>query len=96
VTATIIPFPRPAAPDRLARALSGLTAALDTQRQAVAAWQATLAELRGVTGGLEKSLAQYDAALGGLAARVDGVNRQARTLEHWADGVLAAHGGGAR
>jgi uncharacterized coiled-coil protein SlyX len=99
-SATIIAFPRtkiapaplrPAADSqvRLQRALASLEQALAEQRAAVAAWQQSLAALRSSVQRLGKSLETYRDRLGGLADGVDGVNRDARRLEAWADGVLA-------
>ena len=75
---------------RLARALAALDKALAEQRAAVGDWRDSLGTLRGSVGGLAESLGGYQARLGELAEQVDGVNRQARALETWADGVLAA------
>ena len=92
-TATIIAFPGAKAADeprlRLQRALASLEQALAGQRDAVAAWRDSLGQLHGSVRGLGASLGAYQARLGGLADDVDGLNRQARRMETWADGVLA-------
>ena len=94
-SAAIIPFPRPKAaeeangPVRLQRAFATLERALAEQRAAVAAWRESLGDLRGSVQGLSQSLGTYQARLDGLAEGVDGLNREARRLEAWADGVLA-------
>jgi hypothetical protein len=104
-SATIIAFPRlqaaapsplPAADDphaRLQRALEALELALADQRVAVARWRASLGELHGSVQGLGTSLTGLHDRLGTLAEGVDGLNRDARRLEAWADGVLAQEGG---
>ncbi len=99
MTATIIAFRRtsadPAAPGpdapqvRLAAALAGLDAALAQQRAAIAEWRQSLQDLRGSVRGLGQSLSAYQSTLGQAADDVTAVNRQARQLESWADGVLA-------
>jgi uncharacterized coiled-coil protein SlyX len=91
-TATIHEFPRKPedAQARLQRALDSLEQALAEQRRAVSDWRDALATLHGSVRGLGRSLGGYQASLGELAERVDGINRQARQLEAWADGVLAS------
>ena len=96
--ATIIPFParKPAAAapidDRLTVSLANLTAALEEQRTAVTAWRTVLLELKTTTAGLHDSLQTYSASLGALSDGVSAVGDSARSLEQWADGVLAAQG----
>jgi hypothetical protein len=105
-SATIIEFPRmqTAAPpravapeprDRLQQALAALELALAEQRHAVARWRDSLGELRGSVQGLGDSLGTYQHRLGALAEGVDGLNREARRMEAWADGVIAADRTGA-
>ena len=100
--ATIIPFPvrKRAAPvpgvpaaadDRLARALANLNAALAEQRAAVTAWRSVMGELKASTSGLQDSLQRYSANLGTLGESVSTLRDRARSLEHWADGAMAAH-----
>jgi septal ring factor EnvC (AmiA/AmiB activator) len=100
LSATIIAFPRmkaaPPLPDaaadpqmRLQRALASLEQALAEQRTAVARWQQSLGTLKTSVRGLGQSLETYRDRLGGLGEGVDALNRQARQLEGWADGVLA-------
>ena len=94
-SASIIPFParpKPAAPapeDRLAKALVSLNAALADQRTAVAAWREVLAELKTTTTGLDESLQRYRANLRSLGTSVSSLHAKARSLEQWADGVIA-------
>lgn len=99
VSATIIAFPRAKAPApdagphaQLERALAALDAALAEQRAAVAQWRQSLGELHGSVQGLGQSLGTFQSRLGTLAEDVDGLNREARRMEAWADGVLAADG----
>nr|WP_294509391.1 hypothetical protein [uncultured Rhodopila sp.] len=95
--ATIIAFParKPAAAtpvdDRLTVSLANLTAALEQQRAAVAAWRAVLGELKSTTAGLHESLQTYNASLGTLSEGVAAVGVRARALEEWADDMVAAH-----
>ncbi|WP_158930355.1 hypothetical protein [Acidisphaera sp. S103] len=95
-TATIIPFParpKPEAPapqERLARALESLNAALADQKVAVAAWRDVLGELKATTAGLDDSLQHYRATLRTLGTSVSALRSRARSLEQWADGVMAA------
>ena len=70
-------------------ALAGLDAALAQQRAAIAEWRQSLQDLRGSVRGLGQSLSAYQSTLGQAADDVTAVNRQARQLESWADGVLA-------
>ena len=102
-SATIIAFPRmkavPTPPEpaadpqaRLQRALASLEQALAGQRAAVLAWQQSLGALRGSVHGLGTSFSAYHDRLGALAQDVDGLRREARKLETWADGVLARDG----
>lgn len=102
-SATIIAFPRPklapegatpAAPERLQRALAALELALAEQRSAVAKWRQSLGELHGSVQGLGEAFGAYHDRLGALATGVDGLNREARRMEAWADAALAAGGAG--
>jgi hypothetical protein len=69
--------------------LVSLDQALAEQREAIAHWRSALGALHGSMEGLGQSLASYQANLGALADGVDIVNKQARSLEEWADAVLA-------
>jgi chromosome segregation ATPase len=95
-TASIIPFPtrqKPAAPDpqeRLARALESLNAALADQKTAIAAWRDVLGELKSSTASLDDSLQHYRSNLRTLGSSVSALRAKARSLEQWADGVIAA------
>ena len=95
-TAARVP-PMPAAPvpppspedDRLARALAGLTGALAAQKEAMADWQASLDELRTVTGRLGTSLRRDNDSLERLDAQIGTLRDEAHTLESWADSAMA-------
>jgi small-conductance mechanosensitive channel len=100
--AVVIPFPRHAAPRaavgatgmaRLQAALVALNAAVQAERAAIAGWRQALAELDAGVGKLHRSLSAYQARLGGLKGQVDALHTEARRLESWADGVLAAGSG---
>jgi hypothetical protein len=103
MSATIIAFPRvkaaapaPAAADpqaRLQRALASLEQALEEQRIAVAAWRDSLGQLRGSVQGLGASLGTYQTRLGSLADDIDGLNREARRLDAWADAAITREDG---
>jgi hypothetical protein len=103
-SATIIAFPRSkagapedaaqAGPERLQRALAALVLALAEQRGAVAKWRRSLAELRSSAQGLGEAFGAYHDRLGTLADGVNGLNREARRMEAWADAALAAGGAG--
>jgi ABC-type transporter Mla subunit MlaD len=93
-SADILAFPAgraraPSPETRLARALASLQAALEEQRAAAHALQDASAALRTTMGALHDRLAGHRDTLGVLADQVGQVNSQARTLERWADGVLA-------
>jgi hypothetical protein len=96
-SATIIAFPQVKAPQppaadaqaRLQRALASLELALAEQQQALATWRASLGALHGSVQGLGESLGTLQGRLGSLGADVDGLNREARRTQAWADGVLA-------
>jgi multidrug resistance efflux pump len=79
MSAEILPFPpkRPQ-PDRLAAALARLDAALAEQRQAVGNWCAAIADLRAGMERLGASTELLQTRLGGLAADVGRLNREAR------------------
>ena len=81
-------LPREFGPDRLARALRDLDAALAAQRQSIAIWRASLTELKTTVAGLGDDMRRYAGSLDRLHARVVLVNGEARRLEAWADGVL--------
>jgi septal ring factor EnvC (AmiA/AmiB activator) len=76
--------------ERLVRALAALGRALAEQQSAVKEWRESLARLRGSVGGLAASLGGFQEKLGELKGDVDHINRQARALESWADGVIDA------
>ena len=94
-TASIIPFPtrqKPTAPDpqeRLVRALESLNAALADQKIAIAAWRDVLGELKASTNSLDDSLQHYRSNLRTLGTSVSALRAKARSLEQWADGVIA-------
>ncbi len=75
------------AQDRLALALAGLDQALATQRAAVVAWRAALADLHEATGGLRRSLSTYDAVLGSLSGECGALSTETRWLAATADSV---------
>lgn len=97
MTATIIAFPRPPAPEdaagpltgqaRLAQAMDRLRLALAEQREAVAQWRQSLSELRDATQSLGESLTAYRARMADLGNAVAGVGEDARRLERWAERV---------
>lgn len=76
--------------DRLARALDSLNAALSDQRTAVAAWREVLGELKATTTSLDESLRRYRTNLKSLGTSVSALHVKARSLEQWADSVIAA------
>ena len=93
--ALIIPFPvRPNALQdpqaRLAHALDSLHAALNSQREAMAAWRMVLKDLRATTADLDDSLRRYRSSLCSLTNGVAALRSKAKTLEAWADGVTPA------
>ena len=98
-TAEIIPFPaRPVPPapvprrkaedERLALALANLNDALTKQRAAMAAWKASLIDLRAETERLGASLRRYNQSLSLLDTQVGALRAQAKKLESWAAGAL--------
>jgi hypothetical protein len=100
VTATVIPFPQPRvrppvddAQERLRRALISLDEAIAGQREAVAAWRSSLADLGGVVSGLGQSLQRYRGSLDCLGTRVAGLHTQAVQLERTADAALGTQAG---
>jgi len=70
---------------RLARALESLNAAMAAQRDAMAQWRASLAELKTSTTGLGQSLMRYRTNLDALGKDVAALHRQAKTLQAWAE-----------
>jgi hypothetical protein len=78
--------------ERLRLALLALDRAVADQRAAVAKWRESLGELHGSVRGLGQSLRTYNERLGALAHDVTGLNREARRMEAWADGVLSREG----
>ena len=77
------------AQQRLARALETLNTALIDQRQAMAAWRSSLADLKTSTTGLGDSLERYRANLASLGQGVASLRAQAKTLRDWADKTAA-------
>ena len=94
-TGQVIPFPiaRTRQPnrdqDRLTAALASLESALAEQREAMAGFRASLGELGAAVHALEGGAVGLSTRLGALHRQVGTVNRSARELETWADGVLA-------
>ena len=70
---------------RLARALDSLNMAMAAQRDAMAQWRASLAELKTTTSGLGQSLERYRTNLDALGKDVASLHRQAKTLQAWAE-----------
>jgi septal ring factor EnvC (AmiA/AmiB activator) len=75
---------------RLARALDSLNAAMAAQRDAMAQWRASLAELKTTTSGLGQSLERYRSNLDALGKDVASLHRQAKRLQAWAEKPIAA------
>jgi uncharacterized protein YukE len=93
--AAILAFPAerarpPSAETRLARALDSLRAALAEQRDAAHALQGASAQLKTTLSELHARLEGHRDQLGRIAADARLANAEARKLEAWADGVLAA------
>ena len=88
-TARIIPFPAPNPELRLHRALTGLNAALDEQRQALAAWRAALGELATTTQSIGHGLADLNDSLDHLGTTVSTLQEDAEATLAWADAALA-------
>ena len=88
-TARIIPFPAPNPAPRLQRALTGLNAALEEQRQALAAWRAALGELATTTQSIGHSLADLNDSLDHLGTTVTTLQEDAEATIAWADAALA-------
>lgn len=84
----VLAFPR-RPDDRLRLALLRLEEALAEQRQAVAAWRSSLADLTEATGRLDRSLLGYGAELDSVAEAVRHADTEARRLEETADALLA-------
>ena len=93
--AQIIPFPAKPVPPRekLSRALASLDAALNEQRQAMAAWRGSLDKLRTSTQSLGDRLSEYHGRLGMLNEQVGGLNVEAQRMQQWAEGALARNQG---
>jgi len=90
----VLAFPvdraRPPSPrTRLARALESLRDALAEQHQAACALQDASAQLRATLAELHHRLEGHRDGLARLAGDVSQVNAHARTLESWADAVIA-------
>ncbi len=79
--------PMTLAQQRLARALETLNAALVDQRAVMAAWRASLAELKTSTAGLGDSLERYRTNLAALGQGVSSLRAQAKALRDWAETV---------
>jgi hypothetical protein len=75
---------------RLVRALDSLNAAMAAQRDAMAQWRASLAELKTTTSGLGQSLERYRGNLDALGKDVASLHRQAKTLQAWAEKPIIA------
>jgi hypothetical protein len=91
--AEIIPFPgarrRDAPPNaRLSAALAELQAALEIQRDAIAAWRGSIDELGGATRSIEASLDRYRSRLGALQTGLISLHQQSSKLRDWPE----AHG----
>jgi ABC-type transporter Mla subunit MlaD len=78
----------PTGQENLTRALEALNAALAAQQIAIAAWRASLSELKHTTETLSGGLRRYHSNLGSLGTRVASLRREATQLEAWADNVL--------
>jgi chromosome segregation ATPase len=92
MSATVIPFPQRDPNLRLQTALSSLSAALEEQRTAIAAWRESLAELRGVVGSVGQGLVGLRTNLERLRQDTVSLNEDAQAMESWADAVLADGG----
>ena len=79
-SADIIPFPLPAVPERLSRALTRLEDALATQQEAVAYWRSRLELLRVAVGRLDASLHRYADELVALQGAVGRLRDQSERL----------------
>jgi hypothetical protein len=97
-TAQVIAFPgrnKPVAvpvlgaPERLARALESLNAAMTEQRAALAAWRSALGTLKEATSGLGDSLRTYQSNLRVLGDGVSSLQAKARSLEQWAEAATS-------
>lgn len=88
-SAQILPFPNRMEPQaRLSRALAAMSAALDEQRIAMAAWRKATDELRDGVRQLDGSLRRFQGRLHEVRGGVAGLHAEATRLERWADGVL--------
>jgi len=88
--AEIIAFPgrhrsRPSPDARLNTALTELRAALDSQRDAIAAWRGSIEALGGVTRSIQDNLGHYRSRLGTLQTGLVGLHRQSARLSDWAE-----------
>jgi hypothetical protein len=84
--AEIIAFPgRGRCDAHLSSALAELHAALETQRDAVAAWRASIDELGGAARSIEANLGRYRSRLGLLQTELVVLHQQASRLRDWAE-----------
>ncbi|MBN9559771.1 MAG: hypothetical protein J0H14_03455 [Alphaproteobacteria bacterium] len=88
--AEIIAFPgarRREAPQdaRLSAALAELHAALEVQRDAIAAWRGSIEELGGATRSIEASLDRYRSRLGALQTGLISLHQQSSKLRDWGE-----------
>ena len=88
--AEIIAFPgrrrsEPSPDSRLSAALAELHAALEIQRDAIAAWRGSIDELGGATRSIESSLDRYRSRLGALQTGLIGLHQQSSRLRDWAE-----------
>lgn len=70
---------------RLSAALVGLQAALETQRDAIAAWRGSIEALGGAARSIEDNLGLYRSRLGALQTGLVGLHRQSSRLRDWAE-----------
>jgi hypothetical protein len=86
----IVPFPVRSRPveARLHDALQGLTRSIETQRKAIAEWQATLLRLQQAMCSLDNGMQTYQRRLDQAGAGVAGLRKSAVGLEALADAML--------
>ncbi|KAA2212532.1 hypothetical protein [Teichococcus oryzae] len=82
--ANLVEFPQSEG-DRLRLALRRLEAALQEQKQAVAAFRNSLSEMREATASLSGGMQHYNAVLGETAGKVAAAGDAARALQGRAD-----------
>jgi hypothetical protein len=71
--------------ERLSTALRELNAALENQRDAIAAWRGSIDELGGATRSIEASLGRYRSRLGALRTDLVGLHHHSSRLRDWAE-----------